>query len=97
MGVFRKQDWAEISEALDPLNPNYSERLVFPKTYKNHIFNDNFGIQHKSLKETMSGSFNPESFTECFFYLRNYDLLIAVFILIALFQLEIYSIFQMDF
>lgn len=68
----RKPDWTEIGEALDPLCANYSDKLVFPKTYQNHIFNDNFGIQHKSLKETMSGSFNPETFSECFFYLRKF-------------------------
>lgn len=45
---------------------------MFPKTYRNHIFNDNFGIEHKSLKESTSGSLNPECFTECFFYLRNF-------------------------
>lgn len=75
---FRKQDWTEISEALDPLNPTYNDKLMFPKTYRNHIFNDNFGIQHKSLKESTSGSFNPECFTECFFYLRNYIVLMII-------------------
>lgn len=67
--IFRKLEGNEIGEGVDPLSANYHNKMLLPKTYQNHIFSDNFGIQHKILKETMSGSFKPENFTESLFYL----------------------------
>nr|CAH7759736.1 unnamed protein product [Callosobruchus chinensis] len=64
-----KLELAEEGEEIDKLGLKYNEQIPPPKTYRNHIFNDNFGIQHKHLKETMSGSFNPEGLCECVFYL----------------------------
>ncbi|XP_074032931.1 sorting nexin-14 isoform X2 [Leptinotarsa decemlineata] len=62
-----KLEWAEIGEELDNI-PCLSHTSRLPKTYRNQVFNDNFGVQYKCLKETASSSFNPEGLAESVFY-----------------------------
>ncbi|KAJ8911435.1 hypothetical protein NQ315_005968 [Exocentrus adspersus] len=59
-----KLDWAEVGEEFDTLMKNGNANISFPKTYRNYIFNDNFGVKYTSLKDTMSGSYNTGGFTE---------------------------------
>ncbi|KAG5876709.1 hypothetical protein JTB14_038026 [Gonioctena quinquepunctata] len=60
-------EWAEMGEELDTV-PCYSSNSYLPKTYTNRVFNDNFGVQYKCLKETTSSSFNPDGLAESVFY-----------------------------
>lgn len=66
----RKFEWAEIGDELD-IDPSTvpKRNTTMPKTYRNHIFNDNFGVTFKMLKETSSSSMNLIGITECTFYL----------------------------
>ncbi|XP_018573959.1 sorting nexin-14 isoform X2 [Anoplophora glabripennis] len=67
-----KLDWAEVGEEFDTAAGACNVNISFPKTYRNHIFNDNFGVKYSSLKDTMSGSFNPDGFMESIFYLLKH-------------------------
>ncbi|XP_072378466.1 sorting nexin-14-like isoform X1 [Diabrotica undecimpunctata] len=72
-GVTRtdKFEWAEIGEETDSLISKPMEGVSFPKTYRNQVFNDNFGVQYKNLKDTMSSSLSPDGFAESAFYLMK--------------------------
>ncbi|KAJ8981392.1 hypothetical protein NQ317_002586 [Molorchus minor] len=52
-GRNEKVDYAEVGEELDADISNPQKNIPFPKTYRNHIFNDNFGVEYKSLKDSM--------------------------------------------
>lgn len=74
---------AEVGEALETLEPKGKENIPLPKTNRNHVFNDNFGVQYQNLKETMSGSFNPDGFVECIFYLCKYPISKSISIIVC--------------
>ncbi|CAG9861895.1 unnamed protein product [Phyllotreta striolata] len=63
-----KLEWAEVGEESVKLF-TVIENILFPKTYRNQVFNDNFGVHYKVLKDTMSSSLSPEGITESAFYL----------------------------
>lgn len=66
-----KFEWAEEGEEIDILSTRPSENSSFPKTYRSHVFNDNFGVQYRILKDTLSSSLSPEGITESAFYLMK--------------------------
>lgn len=56
-----------------------------PKTFRNHVFNDNFGTSLKDLKESCNTSFNPVGMIQCIFYLcKLCDFLIFIYIFLYL-------------
>ncbi|CAH0546449.1 unnamed protein product [Brassicogethes aeneus] len=67
-----KFDWAEFGDDMEVLSANVNRVDPFPKTYRNHIFNDNFGINYHSLKEGSSSSLNMEGLTNSIFYLMKF-------------------------
>ncbi|XP_028141747.1 sorting nexin-14 isoform X2 [Diabrotica virgifera virgifera] len=64
-----KFEWAEIGEETDSLISKHMGS--FPKTYRNQVFNDNFGVPYNILKDTMSNSLSPDGITESAFYLMK--------------------------
>ncbi|RZB40834.1 sorting nexin-14-like [Asbolus verrucosus] len=54
-----KFEWGEIGDEID-IKANLDQKNPpIPKTFRNHIFNDNFGIPFRVLKDSSSSSFNP--------------------------------------
>ncbi|XP_966626.3 sorting nexin-14 isoform X1 [Tribolium castaneum] len=65
-----KFEWAEIG---DEVSTKMIEKTTpMPKTFRNHVFNDNFGTTFKDLKESCNTSFNPIGMIQCIFYLLKY-------------------------
>lgn len=65
---FSKFDWAEQVEEKYQLDESI---LPQPKTLKNPIFNDNYGVKYKDTDDSSSSFFNPNGITESLFYLRK--------------------------
>ncbi|XP_057664607.1 sorting nexin-14-like isoform X1 [Diorhabda carinulata] len=63
-----KFEWAEEGEEIDISS---TQNNSFPKTYKNLLFDDNFGVQYRILKDTLSSCSSPEGITESVFYLMK--------------------------
>lgn len=45
-----------------------------PKTFKNSVFNDNYGVTYDSIKQSTSSPFSPNNMTEAVFYICKYIL-----------------------
>lgn len=75
---FRKFEWAELGDEIDADKVmSGNQRIVMPKTFRNFVFNDNFGVAYDKIKKSTSSPFNPNNITESAFYLCKY---IQVFI-----------------
>jgi hypothetical protein len=68
---FRRFEWAEIGDEVSVKTTTDDRTTPFPKTFRNHIFNDNFGTALKDLRDSCSSSFNPIGMIQCIFYLRK--------------------------
>lgn len=66
---YRRFGWAEFGDEIDALSADLSRPEPTPKTYRNYIFNDNFGVKYENLKDGSSSSLNPVGITGCLFYL----------------------------
>lgn len=86
-------DVTEIGNEIDT-SIKFEEKIVPPpKTYRNCVFNDNFGISYGKLKTISTSAVNPINVLECFFYLGKHILnlpyqLLQVYVSICNFALE---------
>ncbi|CAG9770654.1 unnamed protein product [Ceutorhynchus assimilis] len=65
----QKQDKIDVAEEGIELAVPLNKEATLPKTFKNNIFKDNFGISYKLSNGSSGSSFNPGMFSESLFYL----------------------------
>lgn len=64
-----KQSRFEWAETVDEKELFDETLLQQPKTIRNPIYNDNYGVKYKDNDDTSSSFFNPNGITESLFYL----------------------------
>ncbi|CAG9818827.1 unnamed protein product [Phaedon cochleariae] len=69
----QKNEKLELTEVGEEIGSfSISSQMHSPKTYRNHIFNDNFGVQYNCLKTANGESFTPEGIGDSAFYLLKH-------------------------